>query len=220
MDITASHRRFGIAGQTAWALAGFGLYIAGAFGAIFIVVLVEQLVLVPLGVRVEAGHAGLSIRNALHPLAWGGLVAALAMPVGRRLVPEVRFSPAGWLVLVSGLTLGALTLLLVFEWVRARFGYLDTEYVGSSLYVWPAMVAIALAGWATLAAPPGRRIVLSAATMVAIAGLGASLFPSVAGAADGIEAGSIPLAGAFVADVVYAAIVGILVVGRRGASPH
>ena len=65
-----------------------------------------------------------------------------------------------------------------------RYAYVDVEYVGFSVLAWPALVAIALAGWAALAVPRGSAIAPVALVALAAMGLGIALLPSVLGAAD------------------------------------
>ncbi len=84
-------------------------------------------------------------------------------------------------------------------------------YAGLSYFAGPALVAIALAGWATLAMPR-RAMPLAAATILAVVGLGIALLPSVGGAADGIDAESIPIAAVFTANALYGVVVAALVV--------
>jgi hypothetical protein len=213
----------GIAGRTTatagpllWAIAGFALYLLGGAGAILITALAADPVLQGMGLRVEAGELGLSLRNALEPLAWGTLVAAVSVPVGRRLIDGIRFSLGGWVILGSGLLLASLTWFLGQEFVRARFGYFDPEAVGFGLFAWPALVAIALCGWAALAVRRAAATPLVILLVVAAIGLAVALLPSVAGASDGIDAGSVPLALTFLVDVAYAILV--LVLAFRGFS--
>jgi hypothetical protein len=66
--------------------------------------------------------------------------------------------------------------------------------------------------------PPGRSLLLPGLAVLAVTSLAIALLPSVAGAADGIEAASIPLAAIFVVDVAYAALVGLVAI-RRAAKP-
>lgn len=203
-----------------WIATGLGLYVLGAYLAFPPLLLVDSLILAPLGVVAEAGNVGLSVRNALHPVVWGLIVAGVSVPVGRRLVPGIQFSPRGWAILVAGLALSAITTFLEAEFVRARFGYYDPEYVGTSLFAWPALVAIALAGWAALAVPGGRRGLLVLLALAAAAGLALALLPSIPRAADGIDPTNVPLAGAFIADIGYgvAVVIAAALGPRRAAS--
>jgi hypothetical protein len=218
VQIVTSSRSIGLPGTALWAVAGLLLYVLAGIAALFVIELIARVVLEPSGMMIEAGLAGLSIRNALHPVAWGLLVATAAVPIGRHLVREIRFSFAAWAVLGVGLALAALTTFLLQEFVRARYTWFDFEYAGLSIFSWPALVAIALAGWATLAVPPGRSLLLPGLAVLAVTSLAIALLPSVAGAADGIEAASIPLAAIFVVDVAYAALVGLVAI-RRAAKP-
>jgi hypothetical protein len=210
-------RTGGSRGVLLWTIAGFALYLLLGLASIFATVVFEP-ALAAMGLRVEAGELGLSVRNALHPLVWGLLVAAVSVPIGRRLVPEIR-PRSGWLVLLVGLVLASATTLLMEEFVRARMSYFDLEYVGFTLLTWPALVAIALCAWAALAVPPGTSVPIAIPLVVAVAGLSVALLPSIAGAADGIEMENIPLALLFLVDVVYAVLCIAVVFRHAGAAP-
>ena len=200
-----------------WAFAGLGLYFVVGAGSLFLTAIVADPILNAVGIPVEAGFVGLSVRNALHPLVWGLIVAAASVPIGRRLVPGIRFGMSAWVVLAVGLVLASVTWFLSEEFVRARNEYFDPEYVGFALFAWPALVAVALAGWASLAAPAGTPLLLF--VVFAALGLGAALVPSVIGASDGIDPGNIPLAAVIVADVLYTVFV-VVVAVRRARVPR
>jgi hypothetical protein len=210
----ATSRSVTIGGPAMWALAGLGLYLVVGAGSLFLTGLVADPILGAMGLPVEAGKIGLSVRNAIHPIAWGVMVAVASVPIGRRLVGEIRFSLAGNVLLGVGLGLAAITWFLGEEFVRARYEYFDPEYIGFSLIAWPAIVAVALAGWAALAAPPNQRTALAGLLLLAAAGLGLALLPSMIGAADGIRPENVPLAIAFLLDVLYA--VAVIVATVRG----
>ena len=201
----------------AWALVGLALYAIVGVGSLFLTAILVDPILGAIGLQAQAGLVGLSVRNALHPVVWGLLVAAASIPIGRRLVPGIRFSSSGWVILVVGLGLSSVTWYLLEEFVRWRFEYMDPEYVGFSLFTWPALVAISLAGWAAFAVPRGRATSLFVLIVLAVIGFAIALLPSVAGAADGIEPGSMPLAVIFLCDVLYAIAV-LVAVGRRAVS--
>jgi hypothetical protein len=206
-------------GIALWALAGFALYVLGGAVSLFITALLVDPMLTSLGMPVEAGEIGLSVRNALDPVAWGVLVACVSVPIGRRLVPGIRFAPAGWVVLAIGVVLASLTWFLLEEFVRGRFEYVDVDYVGFTVFTWLALVAIALCGWAALAVPRGSGGPLAVLLALAVTGMGLALVPSVPGVADGIEPENLPLALVFLVDLVYAVAV-IAIVFRRIASPR
>lgn len=205
-------------GALLWSLAGFALYAVFGLAAIFPTSIVFDPLLEALGFKVEAGEVGLSVRNALEPIVWGVLVVAFSMPIGRRLVQGLRFSRAGWLVLAVGLLLAAVTWFLIEEFVRARYGWFDPEYVGFSLLTWPATVATALGGWAALAVPRHQAGPLVVAAVLGLVGFGLALAPSVPGALDGIPAESVPLAFAFGADAAYAILVAVVLLLRGRSS--
>lgn len=214
MDDAAHPKSFSISGSALWGIIGVGLYLVVGAGSLFLTALVADPMLAALGLPAEAGQVGLSIRNAIHPIAWGMTVAAASVPIGRRLVPGLRFGPLGNALLSAGLALASITWFLGQELVRARYDWFDPEYVGLSLLAWPAILAIALAGWATLAAPRGQGLALLALMLLAAAGFGLALLPGVIGALNGIEPGSTPLATAFLFEVLYV-IAMIVVIARR-----
>lgn len=211
MHVALARTREAGHGVAHWALAGFVLYVVGGMGTLFVSAWIAEAILPTLGIPVEIGTLAWSIRNAFHPIVWGAFVAGVSMPIGSRLVPDLRFAMGGWAVLATGHALATVTELLVAEFVRARYGLFDAEYAGISYFAGPALVAIALAGWASLAVPR-RAIPLVAATILAVVGLGIALLPSVGGAADGIDAESIPIAAVFTANAFYGVVVAALVV--------
>jgi hypothetical protein len=200
-----------------WAIAGFALYLLIGVASTFATLVFEP-VLAVAGLRIEAGELGLSVRNALHPLVWGVLVAAVSVPMGRRLVRDIRFTRDGWVVLLAGLLLAAATWLLLEEFVRGRMAYFDPEYVGFAIFTWPALVAIALSGWAALAVPRGSSAPLIAALVLASTGLAVALLPSIPGVTDGMAPKNLPLAAVFLVDIAYA-VAAILVAFRRAGAP-
>ena len=201
-----------------WAITGFVFYVLAGLGSLLAMALVEGLL--PAAIQPAAGSISLSIRNGLHLLVWGALAAGASMLVGRRLVPGLRFGLGGWLLLAVGAALAALTMFLVNENARERFGMFDPEYVGLAFFASPAVLAVALATWATLALPRGQGIVVAVAAAAAAAGLGLSLLPSLPDAADGIDADHVPLAIAFLADLAFAATAAAVIAGRLlGSAP-
>ena len=195
-----------------WAVSGFVLYVLGGLASLLALAAVEGLL--PADVRPSSGFVTLSIRNGLHLFAWAALSAGASMLVGRRLIADLRFGLAGWLLLAIGAALAAFTEFMVNEDARARFGHFDAGDVGLSSFTSPAVLAIALATWATLALPRGQGLVLAATAAAAAAGLGLSLVPSLPAATDGIDADHVPLALTFVADLGFAAASAIAVANR------
>jgi hypothetical protein len=204
-------------GVALWAVAGVVLYVLAAIGSLLAIATIEGLVS---GLRnlVAAGTVGLSIQNGLHPLVWGALVAAASIPIGRRLVDNLRFGAVGWFLLLIGLAFAAVTTFLVDEFVRARFGYFSPRMTGLTVFAGPALVAIALAAWAALAVPSGMGLPLVAATVAAVASLALALAPSIGGLDDGIDPESLPLAVVFLLDVLFAAAAALLVLRTALAS--
>jgi hypothetical protein len=207
----------GASGIALWTLAGFALYVLGGAVSIFLTAIVVDPLLEASDMPVEAGSIGLSLRNALQPIVWGCLVALPALPIGRRLIPGVRFRFGGWVLLATGLALAAVTWFLQEEFVRARYARFDPEYVGFSLFAWLALVAIALCGWASLAVRRGSGAPIAVLLALAVTGMGVALLPSVPGVADGMGPGHLPLGLMFFVDVAYAIAV-VAIVFRRIAS--
>jgi hypothetical protein len=195
-----------------WAITGFVFYVLGGMGSLLALAALEGVL--PPELRPAAGSITLSIRNGAHLFAWAALSAGASMVVGRRLITGLRFGPGGWVLLGAGTALAAFTMFMVNEDVRARFGYFDPEYANLAFFASPAVLAIALAGWATLAVPPGRGAVLAVAAGAAAGALGLSLLPSLPAATDGIDADHVPLALAFVADLAFAGIAAVVVAAR------
>jgi hypothetical protein len=219
----ATTRRLGdqiaaLQGPALWTIAGFVLYVLGWVGAMLLLYFVERTFLEPLGIRPEAGMLSLSVRNGVHALAWGVLVAAVAAPLGRRLVEGIRFSATGWAMLAAGLVVAGVITMLGNEFVRERIGYYDPDAQGLSFFAGPAVVAVALATWAALAMPRSGVVVPGAAMLTAAAGLAMSLLPSLSGVTDGIDATSLPLAVSFLVAVAYAGVAAVLVLLRLGRS--
>lgn len=186
-------RTVGGAGVGRWALAGLLLYPVMWFASLLAIATFERLILEPLGLRSEAGMVSLSIRNGLHQIVWGAAVAVAAMPIGRRLVNDLRFDITGATVLGVGLVLAAMTELLLIEFDRVRSGYFDPDHVGMAILAPPAIVAVALVVWAALAVPRPNRAPLLVLAAVAGIGFVVAMLPSVGGLADGIDPESVGL---------------------------
>jgi hypothetical protein len=194
-----------------WTIAGFVLYVLGGMASILAIGLFENLFLQPSGLRPEAGTFGLSVQNGAHDVAWGLLVAAIAAPLGRRMVAGIRFGWPGTAMLAGGLVIAAAATTLGDEFVRARFGLYEPRAMGLTLFTGPAIVAVALATWAALAVPPSGAVVPALAALAAAGCLALSLLPSLPGLDDGIDAASIPLVIAFTIGIAYATLAVVLV---------
>jgi hypothetical protein len=210
-----------ISGPIVWALVGLVLYVLAGMASLIVAVFAAEALLTALGFRVEPGTFAWSVRNATHPLVWGPAVAGLSLPIGRRLVPGLAVRPTGWALLVAGLVLAAGTELLVEEFVRERFGYYEADSIGWTVFTSPALVAVALSAWATRCVPAGHGVSLAVLTATAGMALFASLAPSLAGLADGIDPSSVPLVVVLGGGVAYAslAVVSALRHGL-GVRPH
>jgi hypothetical protein len=206
MQVTAADKSASRSGVFWWVLGGLGLFVVGWVVSLMAIAMVEQLVFDPLGIRAEAGEVSLSIRNGLHQLVWGVAVAAVSIPVGRGLVPEVRFSLRGAGVLVVGLTLAALCEFLIVEFDRVRSGEFGVRHVGMAIAAPPAIVGVALAAWAALALPLRNRAALVTLAAAAGAGFVLAMLPSLGGLSDGINPESIPLAACLVASAGFAVL--------------
>jgi hypothetical protein len=203
-------------GAVLWAAAGAVIYVLAGIASLLAFALVERVL--PADAQPQAGAISLSIRNGLHQVAWGGLAAAVSMPLGRRLVAGLRFGPTAWLVLAIGLTLAGITMFLLNEYDQSRNGMFDPDHVGFAFFAAPAVLAIALATWATLATPGRHARMLAGTMLLATFALVLALVPSVPGAVSGVRVESIPLAVAFLADLGSAVLAAMLVV-RRVAEP-
>ena len=202
----------------AWAAIGIVLYVVIGILSLFLAAATENLVFGPFGIEVAAGTVGLSLRNGLHHILWTLLVAAAAIPVGRRLVPDARFGGLpGLAVLAVGAGLAGLTEFLINEWARERFEYFDPEYVGLAGFAPAGTVAVAFGAWAALCVPRGSRSDLLGLLFLAVAGFGIAVAPSFAGLGNGIEMSSIPLALALVVDGAFALIAALI--ARRPDPP-
>jgi hypothetical protein len=204
----------GLHGAALWTITGLVLYVLVGMGSLFLTGRVFDPILGAVGLVVQAGEPGLSIRNGLHAVVWGLLTAVVAMPFGRRLVDGVRFSAAGWIVLVIGLVIATVAITLGAEFVRSTHGVYDPEYEGLTLFTGPALVAVALAAWAALAVPRAGVLAPAGTLLAAGAGLVLSLLPSIPGATDGVAAAQLLLLAAFVAGVAYTAAVSVMVLAR------
>ena len=213
-DILRRPRAADLRAAAGWTAAGFVLYILGGFASILAIGLFENLFLQPFGLRPEAGTFALSLQNGIDDVAWGILVAAIAAPLGRRMVPGIRFGRVGTTMLAAGLGIAAAATTLGDEFVRARFGVYEPRAMGLTSFTGPAIVAVALAIWAALAVPASGALVPAAAATVAAACLVLSLVPSLPGLTDGIDEASIPLVIAFTVGTAYA-LTAVALAARR-----
>lgn len=213
MEATSLAHPIGGIGVGRWAVAGAVLYVVGFIASLLGIATIERLVLEPLGVRAEAGELSLSVRNGVHQAVWGLTVAAVAVPIGRRLVIGLRFDTIGVAILVVGLVLAGLIELFLNEFDRARNGMFDPDHVGLMLAAPPAIVAVALAVWAARAAPGPHRGPLLALAAVAAVGFVVAVVPSLGGVTDGIEPGSLGLAVSLLGSSGFAVLA--LAIARR-----
>jgi hypothetical protein len=218
IDVPAPAHDADVWASAGWTVVGCVLYVLGAMASILAIGLFENLFLQPFGLRPEAGTFALSLQNGIHDVAWGALVAAIAVPLGRRIVPGIRFRWQGTTMLAMGLLIAAAATSLGNEFVRARFGMYDPDGQGLTVFSGPAIVAVALATWAALAVPASAAIAPAVAALAAAASLAVSLLPSLPGLDDGINDANIPLAIAFSFGIAYA-ILAVVLVARRAVAP-
>jgi hypothetical protein len=204
-------------GPALWTIAGFVLYVLGGLGSLLVFALLESTVLDGLGLRPTSGELSLSLRNGMHALAWGLVAAAAAAPLGRRLIPDIRFHRQSTAMLALGLSLAAVITLLVNEYGRSRYGYFDPDAVGIAFFAGPALIAVALGTWAALAVGRDGVLMPGAAALTAVCGLALAMLPSVPGATDGIASESVPLAAGFVAAAAYGGLATAMIVRRAVA---
>ena len=197
-----------------WAAIGLLLYVGIGVLSLFAIAAIEGYIFGPFGIEVAAGTVGLSLRNGLHHLVWGLTVALAAAPVGRRLVPAVRFDRRrALLFVVAGALLAGISEFLINEWGRDRFVYFSLRHVGFVGFAPAATLAVALCAWAALNLPRGSRAIMLALLGAATVGLAFTLLPSIPGLADGIDPGSIPLASVLLIDLIFAVLA--VAVARR-----
>jgi len=189
----------------AWAAVGLVVYVVAAYGSVLLVAAAEQAVLDPLGLGGEPGTSSWGVILAVHPIAWGVVTALAAGWIGGRLLPGAVHPGLGSAAhLGAGLAPAAVTVYLLHEFVRARYGWFDPEYTGFAIFAAPALVAIGLAGWAAAAIDREHRGALVALQVAALIGLAIALLPSLPGVQDGISPSSVPLAAVVVIDVAFA----------------
>ena len=198
-----------------WSAVGFGLYVVMGFGSILFVAAVEKQILAPFGLVAEAGAVGLSVRNGIWLAVWGVLVAGVAMWVGRLLVPGARFAPLGWTLLGVGIGLAALCEYEINEFVRGWAGVFDPEYANVGGFAPPALLAVALAGWAALAVPPPQRFIPTLLCIAAGVGASIALGSNLPGAIDGIRQVHSEIAVVFAISGLWILVIPALVIVQR-----
>jgi len=153
------------------------------------------------------GTIGLTHRVGLGawPVMWGviaivGCLGAAELALSVR--PQITLAAAG--AALAGLALATATQVVLFDWSVARFGVLDSDFVGPTAGMFALLVAMATASFATFIAPasvvawPAVVTMITGALAVAV---GASNVP---GLGDGIGPGGLPLAAVLASDALYA----------------
>ncbi len=179
-------------GRWAWAAVSTIGYVASALGAILIAVGIFA----RMGLLAFAEPQAHGVGLALWSLVWGIFSAFVVVGAARLLLDTPsRISPGAITVLGSGLLVAALTQYTLHDWVVAKFGYYDAEYIGWTIGLPGAVVAVAVAGFAAWAAPrPADALPPLIALALAAAGVGFIVLSNVGGLADGIRPSSVPLA--------------------------
>lgn len=181
----------------AWSTMSLVLFLASSL-AIFVVTWVVR------------GYADLPhlVEMAGWSVLWGicsvlGVLIAGRLAFGRRL--PVPASGLGFAA--AGIALSAVVNVVLQQWVIARFGYFDSEFVGWTAALFAVMVGLATATLGVFVAPRGAvrwplTFVLLGAGMVVFI-----VLANVPGLRDGIEPESWPLAFWLGASGLYAAVV-------------
>lgn len=178
-------------GRWAWAAVSTLGYVATGFTA-FVVIST----LVGLGLLAFAEPQADGVGLALWSLVWGVLSALVVVVAARPLLGTGLRAGAGALaVLGGGLIVASMTQYTLYEWVVAKFGYYDPEYIGWTVALPGAVVAVAVAGFAAWASPrPADAPPPLIALALGAAGVGFIVLSNVGGLADGIRPSSVPLA--------------------------
>ncbi len=187
----------------AWFAVGTAVYLGAGLASLF----GWSYVLSSLGLRAEAGTSGWGLHLAGWIAVWGALaalaLAVLAFRFARGFTPRRSRALA---LLVSGLAFASATQFILHEWTRSRFGDFDLEYVAASGGLPAVLVAIAVASWATVAAPVEVRPAPAAALAASVILFWAIGLSNLPGAANGLTAAGIPLAGLLVAAGAFSLI--------------
>ena len=189
-------------------VAGWGI---GGIVSLLLVATIEGGILEPVGLGAEAGTSSWGLYLAAHPLAWGLITVIPLGWIGRRLVPGLRPGDlAALAVLVMGCLLAARLAFTVHEFVRARAFVFGVDEAGLAYVSVHAVVAVALLGWAMLAAPVSAQQPLAVLSLLAAAGFLVLVLPSLGGLADGISLTGVPVAWAMVGAGCFVAVIALL----------
>ncbi len=159
------------------------------------------------------------LQQAVLPLVWGGLaIGALLLFARSSFGAWPSVGQDAVTIAVVGLFLAGATNAVLHAWAVDRYGIFSARLLGPTAGLFGLVVATAVAGFATLVAPRGARVIPVLVTVVAaLSGVGVLLL-NVPGALDGMEPGSLPLAALVGAAVAYALAVTILVLRRMRAA--
>jgi hypothetical protein len=178
-------------GRWAWAAISTLGYVATGFAALVVISTLEGLGLLAFA-EPKVHGVGLALQVAL----WGVLAALIVVASARLLLGAALRAGAGAISLVgAGLVVAALTQYVLYDWVMAKFGYYVPEYIGWTIGLPAAIVAVSVAGFSVIAVPD-RSTVLPPliALATAAAGVGFIVASNVGGLTDGIRPASVPLA--------------------------
>ena len=132
---------------------------------------------------------------ALQPPMWGILsvtgVLVLARAMFGRWLPVPIWAGA---LLAAGLVLAGALDLAMFNWSMDRFGVFDAEYIGPTAALASLTVASAVACLATIVAPQRASWAPALVAVAAALGGGVVVALNTPGLADGLGAGSVPVA--------------------------
>jgi hypothetical protein len=176
-------------------VAGIASYAGLGVVTLFTATTIETGLLVPLGFEAGAGSLTHGVVLAAHVGAWA-LLAGLAVTTAARLLGAT--SPIGpWdrALFLVGVLVAALLQLAIHEYGRQRFGFYDPRDIGLTALLPAAMVA-QLAAWALVLVSRGTSAVAWLAQVLATLAVLGIVGTNVPGASNGLNAGSLPLAGA------------------------
>ncbi|HWH24883.1 MAG TPA: hypothetical protein VNW68_08340 [Candidatus Limnocylindria bacterium] len=164
-----------------------------------------------------------AVRLGAALAAWVPLATAAPLIVAAGMIPEaLRGATTRSLAIVIALgtvTAGASAGLLVLS-AEARYAIYDSEYVGLSQLIPPAVVLLAACTSTALAMTGAARAVSIGGMAVAIGGLLLLWLDSLPGLADGISQSGVPAALAFLSSAAFGGMCLSIVVRRRWLLPR
>jgi hypothetical protein len=199
-----------------WVALSFFGFVVAFIATVPVILFVEQ----ALGLAHVVGLASWTVSQVL-------LSGAVTLVLGRLLLrPKARAGVAAWVVLGIGAAVSASVWVTLLWWSVMRHGYFEVDQVGITSYLYAAVAGVAVAGFATLVAPPVARRPPWIGTVIATVVTALTIATNVPGALDGIAPESIPLAIALGVALAYAVVVMVMTgiaagrPWRRGADSH